>query len=284
MKILLINGSSRPNGCTYTALREVADTLENGGAETELLFLGSGPIRDCTACRTCQKTPGRCVFDDDMVNQIIGKAREADGFVFGTPVYYAHPSGRLLSVLDRVFYAGGSAFAHKPGAAVASARRAGTTASVDVLNKYFTIAQMPVVSSTYWNMVHGNTPEEVLQDAEEMQTMRNLARNLLWLVQCIQAGQAAGESHVGAEVHHHTEPQDLLVKGLGPLHVPDCQQGIFQLHLVPPLSAALRRRGPIEKRPWELLRRGVLALGFDGVPGRYACMALADSSSLAMSS
>lgn len=195
MKILLINGSSRPNGCTYTALREVADTLENGGAETELLFLGSGPIRDCTACRTCQKTPGRCVFDDDMVNQIIGKAREADGFVFGTPVYYAHPSGRLLSVLDRVFYAGGSAFAHKPGAAVASARRAGTTASVDVLNKYFTIAQMPVVSSTYWNMVHGNTPEEVLQDAEGMQTMRNLARNLLWLVRCIQAGQI-GRAHV----------------------------------------------------------------------------------------
>ena len=155
MKILLINGSSRPNGCTYTALREIADTLESGGAETEILFLGSGPVRDCTACRTCQKTPGRCVFDDDMVNPIIEKAREADGFVFGTPVYYAHPSGRILSVLDRVFYAGKDAFAHKPGAAVASARRAGTTASVDVLDKYFTIAQMPVVSSTYWNMVHG---------------------------------------------------------------------------------------------------------------------------------
>jgi multimeric flavodoxin WrbA len=130
MKILLINGSSRPNGCTYTALREIADTLESGGAETEILFLGSGPVRDCTACRTCQKTPGRCVFDDDMVNPIIEKAREADGFVFGTPVYYAHPSGRILSVLDRVFYAGKDAFAHKPGAAVASARRAGTTASV----------------------------------------------------------------------------------------------------------------------------------------------------------
>ena len=176
MKILLINGSSRPNGCTYTALREIADTLESGGAETEILFLGSGPVRDCTACRTCQKTPGRCVFDDDMVNPIIEKAREADGFVFGTPVYYA----------------GKDAFAHKPGAAVASARRAGTTASVDVLDKYFTIAQMPVVSSTYWNMVHGNTPEEVRQDAEGMQTMQNLARNLLWMVQCIQAGKAAG--------------------------------------------------------------------------------------------
>ena len=204
MKILLINGSSRPNGCTYTALREIADTLESGSAETEILFLGSGPVRDCTACRTCQKTPGRCVFDDDMVNPIIEKAREADGFVFGTPVYYAHPSGRILSVLDRVFYAGKDAFAHKPGAAVASARRAGTTASVDVLDKYFTIAQMPVVSSTYWNMVHGNTPEEVRQDAEGMQTMRNLARNLLWMVQCIQAGKSAGLQPPQAESEART--------------------------------------------------------------------------------
>lgn len=178
--------------------------LSPGGAETEILFLGSGPVRDCTACRTCQKTPGRCVFDDDMVNPIIEKAREADGFVFGTPVYYAHPSGRILSVLDRVFYAGKDAFAHKPGAAVASARRAGTTASVDVLDKYFTIAQMPVVSSTYWNMVHGNTPEEVRQDAEGMQTMRNLARNLLWMVQCIQAGKAAGLQPPQAESEART--------------------------------------------------------------------------------
>ena len=193
MKILLINGSSRPNGSyLHTALRRWR-TRWRMAARRRSSFRGSGPIiRDCTACRTCQKTPGRCVFDDDMVNPIIEKAREADGFVFGTPVYYAHPSGRILSVLDRVFYAGKDAFAHKPGAAVASARRAGTTASVDVLDKYFTIAQMPVVSSTYWNMVHGNTPEEVRQDAEGMQTMRNLARNLLWMVQCIQAGKAAG--------------------------------------------------------------------------------------------
>ena len=139
-----------------------------------------------------------------MVNPIIEKAREADGFVFGTPVYYAHPSGRILSMLDRVFYAGKDAFAHKPGAAVASARRAGTTASVDVLDKYFTIAQMPVVSSTYWNMVHGNTPEEVRQDAEGMQTMRNLARNLLWMVQCIQAGKAAGLQPPQAESEART--------------------------------------------------------------------------------
>lgn len=199
MKILLLNGSSHPQGCTYTALREVANVLEDGGAETEILFLGNEPVRDCTACRVCQTAPGRCVFDGDVVNQIIEKAREADGFVFGTPVYYAHPSGRILSVLDRVFYAGKSAFVHKPGAVVISARRAGTTASMDVLNKYFTISQMPVVSSTYWNMVHGNTPEEVLQDAEGLQTMRNLGRNLLWLLRCIKAGQAAGMQPPQAE-------------------------------------------------------------------------------------
>ena len=204
MKILLINGSSRPNGCTYTALREIADTLESGGAETEILFLGSGPVRDCTACRTCQKTPGRCVFDDDMVNPIIEKAREADGFVFGTPVYYAHPSGRILSVLDRVFYAGKDAFAHKPGAAVASARRAGTTASVDVLDKYFTIAQMPVVSSTYWNMVHGHCPDDVMQDGEGLQTMRNLGRSMAWLLHCVQAGWEAGYDFPAPERGHRT--------------------------------------------------------------------------------
>ena len=192
MKVLLLNGSSRPEGCTCTALREAADVLEAGGAETELLFLGSGPVLDCTACRTCQKKPGKCVFDDDIVNRIIEKAREADAFLFGTPVYYAHPSGRILSVLDRVFFAGKDAFAHKPGAAIVSARRAGTTASVDVLNKYFTIAQMPVVSSSYWNMVHGNTPEEVRQDLEGLQTVRNLAQNMLWLLRCIEAGEHAG--------------------------------------------------------------------------------------------
>ena len=204
MKVLMLNGSCNPKGCTYTALTEVGKSLTSAGIDYEIVQLGGGPVRDCTACRTCQKTPGRCVFDDDMVNPIIEKAREADGFVFGTPVYYAHPSGRILSMLDRVFYAGKDAFAHKPGAAVASARRAGTTASVDVLDKYFTIAQMPVVSSTYWNMVHGNTPEEVRQDAEGMQTMRNLARNLLWMVQCIQAGKAAGLQPPQAESEART--------------------------------------------------------------------------------
>ena len=204
MKILLLNGSSHPQGCTYTALREVADVLEAGGAETEILFLGNEPVRDCTACRACQTHPGRCAFDDDIVNRVIEKARESDGFVFGSPVYYAHPSGRILSVLDRAFYAGKDAFARKPGAAVLSARRGGTTASMDVLNKYFTINQMPVVSSTYWCQVHGNTPEEVRQDAEGLQTLRNLGRNLLWLLRCIEAGKAAGVQPPQAETDART--------------------------------------------------------------------------------
>ena len=189
MKVLLLNGSSRPSGCTYTALREVAVSLEVAGIETEILFLGNEPVRDCTACGTCAKVPGKCVFDDDIVNRIIEKARGADGFIFG---YYAHPSGRILSVLDRVFYAGKSAFIHKPAAAIASARRAGTTATLDVLQKYFTISQMPVVTSTYWTMVHGKQPEDVLKDEEGLQTMRNLASNMVWMLRCIEAGKAAG--------------------------------------------------------------------------------------------
>ena len=192
MKVLLLNGSSHPSGCTYTALREVAVSLEVAGIETEILFLGNEPVRDCTACGTCAKVPGKCVFDDDIVNRIIEKARGADGFIFGTPVYYAHPSGRILSVLDRVFYAGKSAFIHKPAAAIASARRAGTTATLDVLQKYFTISQMPVVTSTYWTMVHGKQPEDVLKDEEGLQTMRNLASNMVWMLRCIEAGKAAG--------------------------------------------------------------------------------------------
>ena len=192
MKVLLLNGSSRPSGCTYTALREVAVSLEVAGIETEILFLGNEPVRDCTACGTCAKVPGKCVFDDDIVNRIIEIARGADGFIFGTPVYYAHPSGRILSVLDRVFYAGKSAFIHKPAAAIASARRAGTTATLDVLQKYFTISQMPVVTSTYWTMVHGKQPEDVLKDEEGLQTMRNLASNMVWMLRCIEAGKAAG--------------------------------------------------------------------------------------------
>ncbi len=192
MKVLLINGSSNKNGCTYTALSEAASVLEKEGIVCQIVQLGSKPVRDCIGCGRCAQLGGKCVFDDDIVNEVIEAAKDADGFIFGTPVYYAHPSGRILSVLDRVFYAGGRFFAHKPAAAVASARRAGTTASVDVLNKYFTISQMPVVASTYWNLVHGSKPEDVKQDMEGLQTMRNLAGNMAWLLKCIEAGKEKG--------------------------------------------------------------------------------------------
>lgn len=191
MKVLLLNGSTHKNGCTYLALAEVAKALNTEGIETEIIQMGSGPVRDCIGCNGCAGKD-QCVFDDDMVNEIIAKAKEADGFVFGSPVYYAHPSGQILSLLDRVFYAGGGAFTHKPGAAVVTARRAGTTASLDVLNKYLLDAQMPVVSSTYWNMVFGPAPELVEQDKEGLQTMRNLGRNMAWLLKCIRAGEQSG--------------------------------------------------------------------------------------------
>ncbi len=189
MKVLLINGSSRRE-CTFTALSKVAESLNEEGIETEIISIGGNPIRDCIACGMCTKNgDSRCVFKDDVVNEIIEKAEKSDGFIFGTPVYYAHPTGRILSVLDRVFYAGKKAFEFKPGASVISARRGGTVASFDVLNKYFTINQMPVVSSTYWNNVHGNNKEEVKQDLEGMQTMYNLGKNMAWLLKCIESGK-----------------------------------------------------------------------------------------------
>ena len=191
MKVLLINGSIHKEGCTYTALSEVARTLQAEGIETEIVWIGSQPVRDCTACMQCKKLH-RCVFDDDICNRILEKAEGCDGFVFGTPVYYAHPSGRILSVMDRMFYASSKTFALKPGAVVASARRAGTTASLDALQKHLGIVGMPVISSTYWNMVHGSASEDVNADEEGMQTMRNLGRNLAWMLKCIQAGKAAG--------------------------------------------------------------------------------------------
>lgn len=191
MKVLLLNGSANQKGCTYTALSVVAEVLNQEGIETEIVQLGGAPIRDCIGCGGCAAGNG-CVFTDDAINEIVAKAAECDGFVFGTPVYYAHPSGRVLSALDRMFYSGKKAFAHKPGFAAASARRAGTTASIDVLQKYFTISEMPVASSSYWTMVHGNKPEEVLKDMEGLQTMRNAARNLAWLLKCIALGKQNG--------------------------------------------------------------------------------------------
>ena len=187
MKVLLINGSPNEHGCTDLALREVARTLEDCGVQTELLWIGKGPIRGCVACGGC-RDKGRCVFDNDPVNRAIERMRQADGLVVGSPVYYASANGSVVSLLDRMFYATGG-FPGKPAAAVVSARRAGTTASLDELNKYFTICGMPVVSSGYWNMIHGNTPAEAAQDAEGLQIMRNLGRNMAWLLRCIQAGR-----------------------------------------------------------------------------------------------
>ena len=203
MKVLLVNGSLKPKGNTAYALAEIARTLEAEGIESEVFELGAAPVRDCIDCKRCTELPNRCVFDDDKVNALIAAAEDADGFVFGSPTYYAHPSGRILSVLDRAFYAGGAAFSHKPGAAVAVARRGGTSTNFDVLNKYFTINQMPVVGSTYWNNVFGRQPGEAAQDDEGLACMRNLARNMAWLLRCIEAGRTAGINAPTAE-HAHT--------------------------------------------------------------------------------
>lgn len=190
MKVLLLNGSPHQQGCTAVALAEIAKTLDACGVESETLWIGKEPLRGCIACGGC-RGKGRCVFDGDPANLFIEKMSGADGLVVGSPVYYASANGSLISLLDRAFYASGG-FAGKPAAAVASARRAGTTATLDELNKYFTICGMPVVSSTYWNMIHGNTAEEARRDQEGLQTMRNLARNMAWLLRCIKAGAQAG--------------------------------------------------------------------------------------------
>lgn len=191
MKVLLINGSPNIHGCTYTALEEVARALTEEHIETEIFHIGNKPIRGCMACGVCYKFPGKCAYDDDTVNKALDLAKTADGFIFGAPVHYASASGAITSFLDRFFYSG-DGYAYKPGAAVVSCRRAGSTASLDQLNKYFTIANMPVVSSQYWNMVHGNSPEQVRQDIEGMQTMYLLGKNMAWLLKCIEAGKKAG--------------------------------------------------------------------------------------------
>lgn len=187
MKVLLVNGSPNRKGCTYTALQEVSKTLEENGIDTEIFQLGNKPIGGCIGCGVCKKT-GEC-FMKDIVNDFVEKAKDADGFVFGSPVYYASASGSITSFLDRVFYSGGKHLAFKPGAVVCSARRAGTTSTLDQLSKYLTISNMPVVSSQYWNMVHGYTPKDVRNDLEGMQTMRVLGRNMAWLMKCIELGK-----------------------------------------------------------------------------------------------
>lgn len=184
MKVLLINGSPNEKRCTYTALSEVAGALEAQGIETEIAWIGRNPVRGCLGCGGCSKRgDNRCIFDDDVVNGLIGKAVAADGLVVGTPVFYAGANGALLAVLDRMFYAASKALRFKPAAAVASARRAGTTPAIDQVNKYFQICCMPVVTSTYWPMVHGQSAEQVREDAEGMQIMRGLGTNMAWMLQ-----------------------------------------------------------------------------------------------------
>lgn len=191
MKVILVNGSPHKEGCTFTALTVIAEQLEAAGVQTEIFWIGAQPISGCQGCGACVRNGGKCCFDDS-VNVFLDMAREADGFIFGSPVHYAAASGALTSFMDRAFYGKTGIFQFKPAAAIVSCRRGGATAAFDQLNKYFTISSMPVVSSKYWNGVHGTCPQEVLQDAEGLQVMRELGRNMAWLLKCIEAGRAAG--------------------------------------------------------------------------------------------
>lgn len=201
-KILLINGSPHEHGCTYTALKEVADTLAAGGVDSEFVYLGTKPVTGCIACGSCAGT-GRCAFGD-QVNEVLEKLDEYDGIVTGSPVYYAGPSGQICAFLDRLFYASGGRMAGKLAAAVVSCRRGGASAAFDRLNKYFTISNMNVVSSQYWNQVHGKVPEDVRKDKEGLQTMRTLARNIIWNLKNMEAGRAAGVEPPEYEAKEYT--------------------------------------------------------------------------------
>ena len=196
MKVLMLNGSFNPDGSTSAGLEIMAKTFAEEGVETEIVTVGAKPIADCIACGKCAELK-RCVFANDAVNDFAEKAKTSDGFVFGSPVYYAHPSGRIQSFLDRLFFSTMNAdryasLRHKPCASIVVARRAGTSASFDVLNKYATISQMIVVGSSYWNEFHALTKDDVPQDPEGLQTLRNLARNMVYVMKCQKAGRDAG--------------------------------------------------------------------------------------------
>lgn len=190
MKVILVNGSPKEKGCTYRALIEVSDELNKNGIDTEIFHIGTKPLSGCMGCGGCSKT-GECVYGD-AVNRFAELAAQADGFVFGSPVHYAAASGALTSFLDRAFMSAGGKMRGKVGASVVSCRRGGASAAFDQMNKYFTINSMPIVSSQYWNQVHGSTPEEVEQDLEGLQTMRTLAKNMAWLLKCIELGKQSG--------------------------------------------------------------------------------------------
>ncbi len=195
MKVLLFNGSPHKKGCTFTALEEISKTLREEGIESEIYQIGTEPISACRACYACRKL-GKCVIND-KINDFLEYAKDFDGFIFGSPVHYGSACGGITAFLDRAFFTAfqsgrGDIFLHKPGAAIASARRAGTTAALDQLNKYFAITQMPMISGRYWNMVHGASAEQVLEDKEGLQNMRILARNMAWHLKCQEAGKKAG--------------------------------------------------------------------------------------------
>ncbi|MGN0628979.1 MAG: flavodoxin family protein [Oscillospiraceae bacterium] len=193
MKVLLVNGSPHRAGCTYTALHEVAAALGAEGIETEIFWIGAQPISGCMACGYCSEH-GKCAFDD-CVNLFAQKAKETDGFIFGSPVHYASASGAMTSFMDRLFYSTpAEVFRHKPAGVIVSARRAGTTAAYEQLIKYPGISEMPIISSHYWNMVHGSRAEDVIKDKEGMQSMRILGRNMAYYLKCIEAGKKAGVS------------------------------------------------------------------------------------------
>lgn len=194
MKVLLVNGSPHENGTTSVALKEVETELNANGIETEIFWIGNKPISGCIGCYACSKL-GKCAIDD-IVNKFVQKAAEVDGFIFGTPVHYAGMSGLLTSFMDRAFYsascAGNNCFKFKPVASVICARRAGTTATYDQINKYFGITQMPIISTRYWNMAFGRKAEDVTKDEEGMQSLRILARNMTYYLKCIEAGKEKG--------------------------------------------------------------------------------------------
>lgn len=187
MKVLLINGSPRSNGNTFIALSEVAETLESNGIETEIVSVGTRAVQGCIACRQCVEK-GRCVFNDDLYNSVYGKLNTADGIVVGSPVYFAGPNGSLCALLDRLFYSAATLLQYKPAAAVAVCRRGGASATFERLNKYFTITNMVVVGSQYWNSVHGQLKGEAAQDAEGLQTMRTLGNNMAWVLANLKDG------------------------------------------------------------------------------------------------
>ena len=190
MKVILVNGSPHEKGCTYTALKEVESSLQKNGIETEIFWIGNKPVAGCIGCGSCLKT-GEC-FVNDKVNEFLAKVPETDGFIFGTPVHFAASSGMLSSFMDRAFYGRRNLFSHKPASAIASCRRGGATATLDEMNKYFGISNMPIVSSQYWNMVHGAKSEDVKKDLEGIQTMQVLAENMAFFLKCKEAGLNAG--------------------------------------------------------------------------------------------